>query len=71
MAKRKRKQKAGKRRNGDRGLRELLRVLRKHPELANALVFDPEKVRRLLTSERCWRQFPTRRGRLRSRCACS
>ena len=30
------------------GLRELLEILKAHPELAHTLVFDPEKVRRLL-----------------------
>ena len=47
MASRRRRT-ARRRRRNDGGLRELLRVLRKHPELAKAVVFDPERVSRLL-----------------------
>ena len=49
MATRRRIRRIGRRtRSSERGLRELLKVLRAHPELANAVVFDPAKVKRLL-----------------------
>jgi len=39
------------RRRGERGLRELLKLLGSHPELANAIVFDPARVKRLLKTQ--------------------
>jgi hypothetical protein len=34
--------------NNDKGMRELLKLLKAHPELISALVLDPRSVRRLL-----------------------
>jgi hypothetical protein len=35
----------------DKGMRELLKLLRAHPDLMTALVFDPPAIRRLLKSK--------------------
>jgi len=51
MASRTRRPRTRRRRRSDGGLRELLNLLRRHPELANALVFDPARVRRLLRTQ--------------------
>jgi hypothetical protein len=37
--------------NNDKGMGELLDVLKVHPELISALVFDPESIKRLLRSK--------------------
>ena len=34
--------------NNDKGMSELLKLLKTHPELISALVFDPKSIRRLL-----------------------